>query len=61
MDTDFSDSVEVISNLLHLIKMTLHDPAAAASYVELAEQRVRIISLKIRLSSVLTPSSTVHD
>jgi hypothetical protein len=61
MDRDFPDSLEVISNLLYLIRLTLHDPAAASSYVDLAEQRVRTIALKMRLSAVLTPSSAVHD
>jgi hypothetical protein len=28
MARDFYDSLEVISNLLYLIRMTLHDPAA---------------------------------
>jgi hypothetical protein len=61
MDRDFPDSLEVISNLLYLIRLTLHDPAAASSYVDLAEQQVRTIALKMRLSAVLTPSSAVHD
>jgi hypothetical protein len=61
MPRDFSDSLEVISNLLYLIRMTLHDPAAAASYVDLAQERLRIIELKMRLSDVLTHSSAVHD
>jgi hypothetical protein len=61
MARDFSDSLEVISNLLYLIRMTLHDPATATAYVDLAEQRVRTIELKMRLSAVLTRSSTVHD
>ena len=61
MNRDFPDSLEVISNLLYLIRMTLNDPAAASSYVDLAEQRVSTIALKIRLSAVLTPSSAVHD
>ena len=61
MARDFSDSLEVISNLLYLIRMTLHDPAAATAYVDLAEQRVRTIELKMRLSEVLTRSSALHD
>jgi hypothetical protein len=61
MARDFSDSLEVISNLLYLIRMTLHDPAAAISYVDLAEERVKTIALKMRLSDVLTCSSAVHD
>jgi hypothetical protein len=61
MNRDFPDSLEVICNLLYLIRMTLHDPAAASAYVDLAEQRVRTIALKVRLSDVLTPSSAVHD
>jgi hypothetical protein len=61
MARDFYDSLEVISNLLYLIRMTLHDPAAANTYVDLAEERVRTIELKMRLSDVLTCSSTVHD
>jgi hypothetical protein len=61
MARDFSDSLEVISNLLYLIRMTLHDPAAAITYVNLAEERMRTIELKMRLNDVLTCSSTVHD
>ena len=61
MARDFSDSLEVISNLLYLIRMTLHDPAAATVYVDLAEQRVRTIEVKMRLNDVLTRSSTIHD
>ncbi len=61
MARDFSDSLEVISNLLYLIRMTLHDPAAAITYVDLAEERVRTIELKMRLSEVLTRSSALHD
>ena len=61
MDRDFSDSLEVISNLLYLIRMTLHDPARATAYVNLAEQRVRTIELKMRLDDMLTRSSAVQD
>jgi hypothetical protein len=57
MDKNFSDSLEEISNLLYLIRMTLHDPAAATAYIDRAEQRVRTIELKMRLSTVLTRSS----
>ncbi len=57
MDKNFSDSLEEISNLLYLIRMTLHDPATATAYVDRAEQRVRTIELEMRLSAVLTRSS----
>jgi hypothetical protein len=57
MERNFSDALEEISNLLYLIRMTLNDPAAATAYVERAEQRVRTIELKMRLSAVLTHSS----
>ena len=60
MDKNFSDSIEEISNLLYLIRMTLHDPAAATAYVERAEQRVRTIELKMRLSTALTHSSSAR-
>ena len=61
MDRDFCDSLEVISNLLYLIRMTLHDPARATAYVNLAEQRVRTIELKMKLNNVLTRSSAIYD
>ena len=61
MASDFFDSLEVISNLLYLIRMTLHDPAAAIGYVDLAEERMRTIELKMRLTDVLTCSSAVHE
>ncbi len=61
MDKNFSNSLEEISNLLYLIRMTLHDPAAATAYVDRAEQRVRTIELKMRLDAVLTHSSAVQD
>ena len=61
MARDFSDSLEVISNLLYLIRMTLHDPATAAGYVDLAEQRVRTIELKMRLDDLMTRSSALQD
>jgi hypothetical protein len=61
MDRDFSPSLEVISNLLYLIRMTLHDPATATAYVDRAEERVRTIELKMRLNAVLTHSSAVRN
>jgi hypothetical protein len=61
MDRDFCESLEVIANLLYLIRRTLHDPAAATAYVDLAEQRVRTDGLKMRLNDVLTRSSAIHD
>jgi hypothetical protein len=57
MDRNFSDSLEEISNLLYLIRMTMHDPTAATAYVDRAAERVRTIEVKMRLSGVLTHSS----
>jgi hypothetical protein len=45
MDSDLSNSLEAIANLLHLIQKSLHNPAAATMYVGLAEDRMRAIAV----------------
>jgi hypothetical protein len=47
MDRNLYDSLEAIANLLYLIKVSLHDPAAASTYVEFAEERIKAISLRL--------------
>jgi hypothetical protein len=47
MDRNLSDSLETIANLVYRIKTSLHDPAAASTYIELVERRIRAISLHL--------------
>jgi two-component sensor histidine kinase len=44
MDHDIKNSLEAISNLIYLIRHSLHDPAKTLSYVELAEERLKAIA-----------------
>jgi hypothetical protein len=44
MDHDIRNSLEAISNLIYLIRHSLHDPAKTLSYVELAEERLKAIA-----------------
>jgi hypothetical protein len=43
MDHDVRNSLEAIANLVYLIRHSLHDPAAAIAYVDLADDRVKAI------------------
>jgi hypothetical protein len=45
MDRDLCNPLEAIANLIYLIRHSLHDPATAVAYVELAEERLRAITL----------------
>jgi hypothetical protein len=49
MDRDVTDSLEAIANLIYLIRHSLHDPAAAAGYVDLAEQNLKAMTLHFGL------------
>jgi hypothetical protein len=44
MDRDLRNSLEAIANLVYLIRHSLHDPAAAIAYLDLAEERLRVIT-----------------
>jgi len=44
MDPNVANSLEVISNLIYLIRHSLYDPAKTLSYVELAEERLKAIA-----------------
>jgi hypothetical protein len=44
MDSEVSDSLEAIANLLYLIRKSLNNPAAISAYVGLAEDRIRVIA-----------------
>jgi hypothetical protein len=46
MDTELSNSLEAIANLLYLIRKSLNNPAAISAYVGLAEDRIRIIAIQ---------------
>jgi hypothetical protein len=45
MDCNVANSLEAIANLIYLIRHSIHDPAAAVVYVDLAEDRLRAITL----------------
>jgi hypothetical protein len=45
MDSELSDSLEAIANLLYLIRKSLNNPAAISAYVGLAEDRIRVIAI----------------
>jgi hypothetical protein len=44
MDSNLTNSLEAIANLIYLIRLTLHDPAVAINYVELAKERLKAIA-----------------
>jgi two-component sensor histidine kinase len=44
MDRDVANSLEMISNLIYLIRHSLYDPAKTLSYVELAEERLKALA-----------------
>jgi hypothetical protein len=44
MDSNVANSIGAISSLIYLIRHSLHDPAKALSYIELAEERLRAIA-----------------
>jgi hypothetical protein len=46
MDSELSNSLEALVNLLYLIRKSLDNPVAISAYVALAESRVRAISLQ---------------
>jgi hypothetical protein len=46
MDTELSNSLEAIANLLYLIRESLNNPAAISAYVGLAKDRIRIIAIQ---------------
>jgi hypothetical protein len=45
MDSDVTNSVEAIANLIYLIRLTLDDPTVAIRYVDLADERLKTIAL----------------
>jgi hypothetical protein len=49
MDRDLRNSLEAIANLVYLIRHSLHDPAAAIAYLDLTEERLRVITLHFGL------------
>jgi hypothetical protein len=46
MDSELSDSLEAIANLLYLIGKSPDNPAAVSIYVGLAEDRMRVIAAR---------------
>jgi hypothetical protein len=56
MNSDLRNSLEAIANLLYLIRMSLHDPAAASIYIEMAEERMRAIGVLQNVSGSALPS-----
>jgi hypothetical protein len=49
MDRDLHNSLEAIANLIYLIRHSIHDPAAAVSYVDLAEENLKAITVHLGL------------
>jgi hypothetical protein len=52
MDSELSNSLETIGNLLYLIRKSLHNPAAVSTYVGLAQDRLRAIAFRYELGSL---------
>jgi hypothetical protein len=48
MDSELSDTLEAIANLLYLIGKSPDNPAAVSIYVDLAEDRMRVIAARYR-------------
>jgi hypothetical protein len=46
MDSELSNSLEAIANLLYLVRKSLHDPRAVSMYVGLAEDRMKAIAIR---------------
>jgi hypothetical protein len=46
MDRELRNSLEAMANLIYLIRHSLHDPAAAVSYLDLAEENLKEITLR---------------
>jgi hypothetical protein len=46
MDSELSDSLETLANLLYLIRKSLNNPTALSAYVGLAEDRIRVIAIQ---------------
>jgi hypothetical protein len=44
MDRNVANSLEAISNLIYLIRRSLHDPTATIAYADLADERVKAIA-----------------
>jgi hypothetical protein len=51
MDHDVRNSLEAIANLIYLIRHSLHDPAATIVYADLADERLKAISLHFALDA----------
>jgi hypothetical protein len=47
MDSDLTNSLEALANLLYLTRKSLHDPTAASIYVDHAEERIRSIATQL--------------
>ena len=47
MDHDVRNSLEAIANLIYLIRKSLHDPAATSAYLDLADERVKVIARRL--------------
>jgi hypothetical protein len=46
MDSELSNSLEAIANLLYLIRKSLHNPSAASMYAGLAEDGMNAIAIR---------------
>jgi hypothetical protein len=46
MNHSVANSLEAISNLIYLIRQSLHDPAKALIYLDLANARLEAIALQ---------------
>jgi hypothetical protein len=46
MDSEFTDSLEALANLLYLIRKSIDDSPKASIYVDLAEARIKAIAIQ---------------
>jgi hypothetical protein len=51
MEHDVRNSLEAISNLIYLIRHSLHDPTATIAYADLADERVKAIAQHFALDT----------
>jgi hypothetical protein len=49
MDRDLRNSLEAIANLIYLIRHSIHEPATAVGYVNLAEENLKAITVHLGL------------
>jgi hypothetical protein len=58
MDRDLRNSLEAIANLIYLIRHSIHDPATAVVYVDLAEENLKAITVHCGLCPCASQTGT---